>query len=38
MRITVIGIGYVGIVTAVCFAKKGNDVLGVDVDVEKLKK
>jgi len=38
MRITVVGTGYVGIVTAACFAKKGHDVFGLDIDVEKIKK
>jgi UDPglucose 6-dehydrogenase len=41
MRISVIGIGYVGLVTGVCFAEAGNDVVCMDVDrdkIEKLKK
>ncbi|MCK4642135.1 UDP-glucose/GDP-mannose dehydrogenase family protein [bacterium] len=38
MKITVIGTGYVGLITATCFAELGNHVIGVDVDVEKLKK
>ncbi|MCK5224493.1 UDP-glucose/GDP-mannose dehydrogenase family protein [Candidatus Calescamantes bacterium] len=38
MKITVIGTGYVGLITATCFAELGNHVVGVDVDVEKLKK
>ncbi|MGA9851784.1 MAG: UDP-glucose/GDP-mannose dehydrogenase family protein [Gammaproteobacteria bacterium] len=32
MKITVHGSGYVGLVTAACFANMGNDVLCVDVD------
>jgi len=38
MKITVIGTGYVGLVTGTCFAETGNEVLCVDVDQEKLKK
>ena len=36
MNITVFGSGYVGLVTAVCFADVGNDVLCVDVDANKV--
>ena len=35
-RICVIGLGYVGLPTAVFFADKGFDVIGVDIDVEKV--
>src|SRR6185312_3069400 len=41
MKITVHGSGYVGLVSAACFANMGNDVLCVDVDkarVARLKK
>jgi len=38
MKISVIGTGYVGLVTGTCFAETGNDVICVDVDQEKLKK
>ena len=38
MRIAVIGTGYVGLVTGVCFAEMGNDVWCVDVDAEKIEK
>lgn len=38
MRIAVIGVGYVGLVTANCIAKLGNFVVGIDSDVEKIKK
>lgn len=36
MNITIFGSGYVGLVTAVCFADVGNDVLCVDVDERKV--
>ena len=32
MKITVIGTGYVGLVSGACFADIGNDVLCLDVD------
>lgn len=37
MNITVAGTGYVGLVTAVCFAEHGNYVTCVDVDENKIK-
>lgn len=36
MNITVIGTGYVGLVTGACFSKMGNKVYCVDIDVEKI--
>ena len=36
MRIAVIGTGYVGLVTATCFAESGNDVVGIDKDAAKI--
>jgi UDPglucose 6-dehydrogenase len=36
MNITVIGTGYVGVSTAVSFAKWGHDVVGFDVDERKI--
>ena len=36
MNITVIGAGYVGLVTGTCFAEMGNDVVCVDIDEKKL--
>ena len=36
MKVSVIGTGYVGIVTGVCFAEKGHQVTCVDVDQAKV--
>lgn len=36
MKITVIGTGYVGLVTGVCFAESGNHVVCVDIDENKV--
>jgi len=36
MQLAVVGTGYVGLVSAVCFAEMGNTVIGVDKDPEKL--
>ncbi len=38
MNITIVGTGYVGLVTGTCFAETGNQVTCVDIDQEKLKK
>ena len=37
MKLAIIGAGYVGLVTAACFAEMGNEVICVDADVEKIK-
>lgn len=38
MKISVIGTGYVGLVTGTCLAETGNEVLCVDIDKEKVGK
>ncbi len=37
MKITVIGAGYVGLVTAACFSEMGNQVTCVDIDEARIK-
>ena len=37
MKISIIGSGYVGLVTGACFADLGNDVICIDNDVKKIK-
>jgi UDPglucose 6-dehydrogenase len=37
LKITIIGTGYVGLVTGACFAEVGNDVLCIDVDERKIR-
>jgi len=36
MKITIIGTGYVGLVSGTCLAELGNDVMCLDVDAEKI--
>lgn len=38
MRLTMVGTGYVGLVTGVCFSNTGNDVTCLDVDARKIEK
>ncbi|MFY9244718.1 MAG: hypothetical protein WAO88_02935, partial [Roseicyclus sp.] len=38
MRITMIGTGYVGLVSGVCFSDFGHDVICVDKDPAKIEK
>lgn len=38
MRVTVVGTGYVGLVTGACLADVGNDVLCIDNDQEKVER
>ena len=37
MKVTVIGTGYVGLVSGTCLAEVGNDVLCLDLDAEKIR-
>jgi UDPglucose 6-dehydrogenase len=36
MKVCVVGTGYVGLVTGVCFAEMGNSVVCIDIDQEKI--
>src|SRR3989338_2394724 len=38
MKITVVGSGYVGLVTGACFAELGNEVICIDIDESKIRK
>ena len=37
MKISIFGSGYVGLVTGICFAEQGNEVICVDIDKDKIK-
>ncbi len=38
MKVVIIGTGFVGVVSAAVFASFGNEVVGIDIDPEKIKK
>lgn len=38
MKISVVGTGYVGLVTGTCFAEAGNDVICIDIDEKKVER
>ncbi len=38
MKVSVVGTGYVGLVSGVCLAEKGHQVICVDVDAAKVDK
>ena len=38
MKLCMIGTGYVGLVSGVCFSDLGNEVVCVDNDIEKINK
>ena len=36
MNVSIFGLGYVGVVTAACLARDGHEVVGVDVNPDKV--
>ena len=36
MKITIIGSGYVGLITATCLAEMGNSVVCLDLDIQRI--
>ena len=38
MKVSVVGTGYVGLVTGTCFSEMGNNVTCIDIDTDKIKK